>query len=438
MTGGWRSTTIQEFVDRGEAELKTGPFGTQLHASDYVDQGTPVINVRNIGFGRIVPEKLEYISDETVARLASHLLQADDIVFGRKGAVERHAFMSSKHNKWFQGSDCLRLRVNGPNLVPRFLSYCFLTEDHKQWMMNQCSHGATMASLNQGIICRIPLRLPPPPTQQRIVSILSTYDELIENNTRRIKILEEMAQMLYREWFVDFRFPCHEKVRMADSELGPLPEGWSVQPMNKVAEVIDCLHSKKPQAIPGGPGLLLQLSNISDGGKLDLTNRYWISQHEYDLWTSRIELREGDCVVPNIGRIGAASQIPAGINAALGRDLTAIRPKAIGPTYLIEYLMSPYMSTEIALKKDSRVIMEVLNVKGIVRVRVPVPTRDVLDRFEDNARPMRRRIELLVAQNRNLRTTRDLLLPKLISGATPVEAADETAAELTEEIALHA
>ncbi len=98
MTGEWRSTTIQEFVDRGEAELKTGPFGTQLHASDYVEQGTPVINVRNIGFGIIVPEKLEYISDETVNRLASHLLKADDIVFGRKGAVERHAFMALNNN----------------------------------------------------------------------------------------------------------------------------------------------------------------------------------------------------------------------------------------------------------------------------------------------------------------------------------------------------
>src|SRR5262245_62729385 len=102
MSERWHCTTVQEFVDRGEAELKTGPFGTQLHASDYVEEGTPVINVRNIGFGSVVPEKLEYISDETVGRLSSHLLRADDIVFGRKGAVERHAFISQSQDRWFQ------------------------------------------------------------------------------------------------------------------------------------------------------------------------------------------------------------------------------------------------------------------------------------------------------------------------------------------------
>jgi type I restriction enzyme, S subunit len=127
----WRSTTIQEYVNRSEAELKTGPFGTQLHASDYVENGTPVINVRNIGFGAVIPENLEYIADETVGRLSSHLLKTGDIVFGRKGAVERHAFIAPNQDSWFQGSDCLRLRVSSPELVPRFLSYCFLTDEHE-------------------------------------------------------------------------------------------------------------------------------------------------------------------------------------------------------------------------------------------------------------------------------------------------------------------
>jgi type I restriction enzyme S subunit len=262
------------------------------------------------------------------------------------------------------------IRANRKAVNPQYLVYLMLG-DEIQGKILSMSNGATVHHLNMKDIRE--LKVPPIPNrlvQDRIADTLSAYDDLIENNSRRIKILEEMAQMIYREWFVNFRFPGHEKVKMVDSELGPIPEGWSVQPMNNVAEVIDCLHSKKPHAVQGGPGLLLQLSNISDGGKLDLTNEFRISQEHYDLWTSRIELRQGDCVVPNIGRIGAASQIPSGINAALGRDLTAIRPKLIGPTYLIEYLMSPYMTTEIALKKDSRVIMEVLNVKGINRSRL--------------------------------------------------------------------
>ena len=91
--------------------------------------------------------------------------------------------------------------------------------------------------INLGILKALQVVLPPLPTQHKIASILSAYDDLIENNTRRIQILEEMAQMIYREWFVHFRFPGHEQVRMVDSEMGKIPEGWEV----KKSRSVDCL-----------------------------------------------------------------------------------------------------------------------------------------------------------------------------------------------------
>jgi type I restriction enzyme S subunit len=100
-----------------------------------------------------------------------------------------------------------------------------------------------MTSLNQDIIGRIILPLPPKNTQERIVDILSAYDDLIENNTRRIQILEEMAQAIYREWFVHFRYPGHEGTRMVESELGMIPEGWKVKP---VAEAFETLGGGTP------------------------------------------------------------------------------------------------------------------------------------------------------------------------------------------------
>jgi type I restriction enzyme, S subunit len=132
MPRDWKSFTVGEFEQKGEIELTTGPFGTQLKAAEYVAYGVPVINVRNIGFGNIRDEKLEFLSEVTVQRLSRHLLRSGDIVFGRKGAVERHVFIRSGHGGWFQGSDCLRLRVQTERIVPRFLSYCFLTPDHQQ------------------------------------------------------------------------------------------------------------------------------------------------------------------------------------------------------------------------------------------------------------------------------------------------------------------
>jgi type I restriction enzyme S subunit len=218
----WRSLTVGNLVEAGVANIQTGPFGTQLKASNYVEEGTPVINVRNIGFGDLKPEKLEFISDETAERLAIHLLQRQDIVFGRKGAVDRHLFVGEEQENWLQGSDCIRLRFSTDEVVPRFISYFFLTDAHQKWMLAQSGNKATMASLNHDIIKRIPLRIPMPTVQRGIADILSAYDDLIENNQRRMALLEEVAQQLYREWFVRLRFPGHEHTRITDGT----PEGW--------------------------------------------------------------------------------------------------------------------------------------------------------------------------------------------------------------------
>ena len=93
------------------AILKTGPFGTQFKASEYVPEGIPVINVKNIGYGNIYHEGLEHISEATCQRLSEHILKAGDIVFGRKGSVDRHCFITENENGWFQGSDCLLVRI---------------------------------------------------------------------------------------------------------------------------------------------------------------------------------------------------------------------------------------------------------------------------------------------------------------------------------------
>lgn len=218
----WRETTLDEFVKRKEVDIQTGPFGTQLKASDYTEVGTPVINVRNIGYGELRPEKLEFVPEVVLSRLSKHQLQHRDIVFGRKGAVDRHLYVEDDYAGWMQGSDCIRLRVHTDELSPKFVSYFLLRESHKQWMLNQCSNKATMASLNQDVICRIPLKLPPIGTQKAIADILSAYDALIENNRRRMALLEESARLLYREWFVHLRFPGHEHVPITDG----VPEGW--------------------------------------------------------------------------------------------------------------------------------------------------------------------------------------------------------------------
>jgi type I restriction enzyme S subunit len=280
--------------------------------------------------------------------------------------------------------------------------------------------GVNVPHISPRQISSFRFKLPPLPLQRKIAAILSTYDDLINNDSRRIVLLEEIARRIYREWFVDYRYPGHLNVPLVDSSLGPIPDGWLVKRMDEVANVIDCLHSTKPQQAVSGTGILLQLFNVRSGGLIDLTNKFMVSAAAYEQWTSRIELRQGDCVITNVGRVAAIGQIPVGVKAAPGRNMTAVRPRSIPPTYLLQYLLSEHMQGEVRKKKDAGSIMDSLNVKGIVRLAVPVPNGTLTDEFERLVRPMRRQIEVLERSRQLLRRTRDYLLPRLISGDVDV------------------
>ena len=181
---------IGKLVQEGAITIKTGPFGTQLKASEYQESGTPVLNVKNLGYGSVSSAKLDHVGSNTVERLRIHLLKQGDIVFGRKGAVDRHAYIDDESDGWMQGSDCIRLRVETDDINPRFLSYYFLTNKHKAFMVSMCSHGTTMASLNQNILEQIDFPFMEREYQDKITGSLEIIDEKIKVNQ---KINENLA-----------------------------------------------------------------------------------------------------------------------------------------------------------------------------------------------------------------------------------------------------
>ncbi|AKB75081.1 Type I restriction-modification system specificity subunit [Methanosarcina lacustris Z-7289] len=389
---------LKDFIDLGEVEIKTGPFGTQLHASDYVEKGTSVINVRNIGYGRIKTEKLEYINEETVQRLSSHLLKHNDIVFGRKGAVDRHALIGSNQQGWFQGSDCLRIRIKSESVDPCYLSYCFLTDNHKKWMMAQCSHGATMASLNQDIISRIQVCLPNIQIQKKIASILSSYDNLIENNTRRIEILEQMAKLVYEEWFVKFRFPGHENVKMIPSELGEIPEGWKVR---KVSEILKRFKAGKKYT----------QDNVLEEGLTPV-----IDQSEKEILGFHNDIADHSASLKNPIMIFGDHTCKIKILIepfSVGPNVIPFRSESY-PEIFVFFLIKNLVQT-----KEYKRHWNELQAKKVVLPDVPL----AMD-FVNVVNPLFKQITLLEHKNQNLRKTRDLLLPKLISGEIDVSDLD--------------
>lgn len=211
------------------ANIQTGPFGSQLHQHDYSEVGTPVVMPKDLIGGKISEQSIARVSQDHVQRLNRHIIQKGDILYSRRGDVGRCAFASDHEKGWLCGTGCLRVTTDTTIADSKFVFYQLQQPEVVGWVEKHAV-GATMLNLNTTILSNIPLLLPPIETQRRIADILSAYDDLIENNRKQIKLLEEAAQRLYKEWFVDLRFPGHKHTKIVDG----VPEGWARHNVNEV------------------------------------------------------------------------------------------------------------------------------------------------------------------------------------------------------------
>jgi type I restriction enzyme, S subunit len=206
MNNKWTQTTLGGLVDQGVAEVQTGPFGTVLKAAQYSTQGVPLISVGEIRYGHIqVSEHTPRICEETKKRLPQFILNEGDIVFGRKGAIDRNAIINSEQTGWFLGSDGIRLRLK-ESCNSIFLSYQLRCPAIGEWLLRNSS-GSIMPSLNQKILDRLPVWLTDISEQKSIAAVLSALDTKIELNHRINGELEGLAKLLYDYWFVQYDFP---------------------------------------------------------------------------------------------------------------------------------------------------------------------------------------------------------------------------------------
>ena len=404
----WRETTLGEICDEVDGIIQTGPFGSQLHESDYSSEGIPVVMPKDIIEGRITTDGVARVSPEHVERLSRHKLRSGDIVYGRRGDIGRQALIRQDQEGWLCGTGCLRLSFGESVLIPLFLHYYLRQDDVVSWIANQAV-GATMPNLNTGILRTVPVRFPTLPVQQRIAGVLSAYDELIENNQRRIRILETMARALYREWFVEFRFPGHEKVPRVASPLGDIPEGWEAKKLADVAEV-----NREQINARNAPDELhyIDISSVSPG-QIDTITTYAfadapgrarrIVQHGDVLWS---------CVRPN--RRSHAQVMHPDANTIASTGFAVLTAKRVPLTFL-------YFATTT----DDFVAFLTNNATGAAYPAVTaatfekadliIPTAPLLKKFGEITIPIAEQIHTLQRQIASLRKTRDLLIPRLLS-----------------------
>lgn len=220
------------------AESQTGPFGSQLHQSDYVAEGTPIVTVEHLGIESFTHQNLPFVSDLDKKRLAKYVLREGDIVFSRVGSVDRCTYVTKNEDGWMFSGRCIRVRANS-KADGRFLNFYFRQEKFKKMMLN-ISVGATMPSLNTKLMDNIPLMLPSLNVQKEIAKVLSDLDAKIELNNKINKELEAMAKTLYDYWFVQFDFPAENgkpykssggKMVWSEELRREIPEGWEALPL---------------------------------------------------------------------------------------------------------------------------------------------------------------------------------------------------------------
>ena len=295
---------------------------------------------------------------------------------------------------------------------PLFLSYFLRTLD----LAHQNAAGA-VPGLNRNALHMLPVKVPALSIQRKIANVLAAYDDLIENNARRIEILEEMAQAIYREWFVNFRFPGHEKVGMVDSELGPLPEGWEVRKLGDACTVVMGQSPKSEYYNDKGEGLPFH-QGVKDFGPRFPTDRLYCTME------NRVA-EAGDIlfsVRAPVGRINLTAK-----KMVIGRGLSAIRSMSGNQAFTFQQLRDAFEEEDSI---GGGTIFKAVTKSDMLGIKLIQPEDSLVERFQAVVRPMFREIENLTARNSNLRRTRDLLLPKLVSGEVDVGEARAEVASL--------
>ena len=280
--------------------------------------------------------------------------------------------------------------------------------------------GAVYEAINKDSVENLVFNIPDELTQQKISSILSAYDDLIENNTRRIQILEEMAQRIYKEWFVDFRFPGHEEIKFIDSELGKIPEGW---------EVIEV--GKKFSTVLGGTPARVK-DEYWKGGKIPWINSSKVNElriiDESEFITELGLQKSSTKMMPKRTTVVAITGATLGQISML--EIEACANQSVIGIYDTKHLFNEYIYFKFCeiidnvISKAGGGAQQHINKEIINTEKIVIPSRDIILKFNQIILPICELIKNLLLKNKNLHQTRDLLLPKLISGELDVSDLD--------------
>jgi type I restriction enzyme S subunit len=408
----WPQVTIEEIRATTRHSLVGGPFGSDLTTRDYVEEGVPVIRGANLPDDcSFKDDDFVFVREEKADALKANNAHPGDVVFTQRGTLGQVGLIPTEPRfpRYLVSQSQMKLTVDPAKAEARFVFYFFRHPRTVQSIKNRAITSG-VPHINLGILREFKLPLPSLDTQREIVATLSAYDELMENNRRRMELLEESARLLYQEWFVRLRFPGHEHTLI----INGIPEGWERKPLAALCESIDYGHTASADQEEVGPKFL-RITDIVPNF-ID-----WPAVPHCPIEDDRLEkfrLREGDIV---IARTGAT--------VGYAKRLHKRHPDAVFASYLVRLRLKPEadnLMVGVFVESDdfksyvqSRVggaAQPNANARVLAGAEILVPPPRIQRDFREFVEPLIDQREVLQWQNQKLRAARDMLLPRLMGG----------------------
>jgi type I restriction enzyme, S subunit len=415
--------------------------GGAWKANEYAEKGIPVVRVTDCQSGTVDLSSCKYLPLSALDRYSAHELVEGDLIIATVGShptqpasvVGRPIVVPREAKGALLNQNAVCVRPKDDSLNKRFLTYLAKAPFFSQFIIGCARGSANQVRMAIGLLKQLPVNLPPLPTQHKIDAILSAYDDLIENNFRRIKILEEMAKAFYREWFVRFHFPGHQKVNMVDSPLGKIPEGWKVATLGDVLATLESGSRPKGGIDPEARGVpSIGAENIIGLGRYDYSKEKFVTREFFDNM-NRGYVQSGDVLLYKDGaQIGRKSMFRDGfphVECCINEHVFILRNNGrCSQNYLFFWLDQPEMTQNI-INLNANAAQPGINQSGVRGLPILLPPGSLLEKAEQVLDPLSGALFNYAKRNNILRQTRDLLLPRLISGELDVSELDITIPE---------
>lgn len=394
--------------------IRNGIYKTkEFHGS-----GVPILNMGELFAAeriRCAPDNLIDVTDDELDRFG---VEPGDLLFGRRSLVFEGSGKCSivdlaAGERCVFESSLIRVRVDQGKADPDFLLAFFQSPQGRDRVLSIATQTA-VSGIRGSDLALLPVPAPPVATQRQLGRALRALDDLIENNRRRIEVLEEMARLIYREWFVHFRFPGHEDVELVDSDLGPIPEGWQAGVFGDLVDV--SREAANPDEIESGAALI----GLEHLPRRSTTLQGWDVSD--DVGSRKSFFAAGDILFGKIRPyFHKVALTPIGgycsTDAIVFRPRPGVRGQALAVASSDEFVAH-------AVQTSNGTKMPRANTDVMMQYPVPIPTQDVREAFEAVLGPTTSLCVNLGAQMRTLTEARDLLLPRLISGELDVSDLD--------------